>query len=265
VDDQQEDAVTDQPPATVDPGTVVVVTGGARGIGAALCRYLAAEGAAVVVADLADGSALVEELTAAGLSASAVRTDVSDEAAWGRLVDTVVERHGRVDALVNNAGVYHDLGGKIPFTDIAVEDWDRVMAVNTRGVWLGMRAVHPAMKRQGWGRIVNMASSTVHMGVPYFAHYTASKGAVIALTRSVAREVGADGITVNAVAPGLVETEATRALNDPDYLAASAGRRAIPRPMVPEDLGPTVSFLCSRRSDFITGQTLVVDGGVTFA
>jgi NAD(P)-dependent dehydrogenase (short-subunit alcohol dehydrogenase family) len=190
---------------------------------------------------------------------------VSDESSWQQLVAAVLERHGRIDALVNNAAVYQDLGVKRPFTDITVEEWDRVLAVNTRGVWLGMRAVHPVMKAQGRGRVVNIASSTVHMGVPWFAHYTASKGAVIALTRSVAREVGADGITVNAVAPGLVETDATRALNDADYLAASAGRRAVPRPMEPGDLAPVVSFLCSEGSGFITGQTLIVDGGVAFS
>ena len=248
-----------------EPGSVVVVTGGARGIGATLCRHLARRGAAVVVADVVDGTPLVDELTAEGLDAIAVATDVSDEHAWSRLVEATLARHGRVDALVNNAAIYQDLGAKTAFTDIAVADWDRVLAVNTRGVWLGMRAVHPAMKAQGYGRVVNIASSTVHMGVPYFAHYTASKGAVIALTRSVAREVGADGITVNAIAPGLVETEATRSLNDPDYLASAAGRRAVPRSMVPDDLCPAVAFLCSRHSGFITGQTLIVDGGTAFS
>jgi NAD(P)-dependent dehydrogenase (short-subunit alcohol dehydrogenase family) len=249
----------------VEPGSVVVVTGGGRGIGATLCRHLARRGAAVVVADVVDATPLVEELTAEGLDAIAVPTDVSDEQAWARLVETTLARHGRLDALVNNAAIYQDLGAKTAFTDISVADWDRVMAVNTRGVWLGMRAVHPAMKQNGYGRVVNMASSTVHTGVPYFAHYTASKGAVIALTRSVAREVGADGITVNAIAPGLVETEATRSLNDPDYLASAAGRRAVPRSMVPDDLCPAVAFLCSRSSGFITGQTLIVDGGMAFS
>jgi NAD(P)-dependent dehydrogenase (short-subunit alcohol dehydrogenase family) len=202
---------------------------------------------------------------AGGLDVTHERADVADESSWAALVAAVLDRHGRVDALVNNAAVYAGLGAKRPFTDIPVEEWDRVMAVNTRGVWLGMRAVHPAMRRQGYGRIVNMASSTVHMGVPWFAHYTASKGAVIALTRSVAREVGTDGITVNAVAPGLVETEASRGLNDEDYLAAAAGRRAVPRPMQPADLAAAVSFLCSRGSGFVTGQTLVVDGGLVFS
>ena len=247
-------------PGSVTPGTVVLVTGGARGIGAALSRHLASQGAAVVAADLVEGAGDED-----GLDITHVRADVSDETSWRQLVETSLDRHGRIDALVNNAAIYQGLGAKRPFTDITVDEWDRVMAVNTRGVWLGMRAVHPVMKAQGAGRVVNIASSTVHMGVPYFAHYTASKGAVIALTRSVAREVGPDGITVNAVAPGLVETEATRALNDDDYLAASAGRRAVARRMEPGDLAPVVSFLCSSGSGFITGQTLIVDGGVTFS
>jgi NAD(P)-dependent dehydrogenase (short-subunit alcohol dehydrogenase family) len=245
---------------SVAPGTVVLVTGGARGIGAALGRHLASEGAVVVTADLVEATE-----DPGGLDITHLQADVSDEASWQQLVAATLDRHGRIDALVNNAAIYQGLGAKRPFTDITVDEWDRVLAVNTRGVWLGMRAVHPAMKAQGRGRVVNIASSTVHMGVPYFAHYTASKGAVIALTRSVAREVGPDGITVNAVAPGLVETDATRALNDEDYLAASAGRRAVPRRMEPGDLAPVVSFLCSAGSGFITGQTLIVDGGVTFS
>ena len=244
----------------VEPGTVILVTGGARGIGAALSRYLAAEGALVVAADVVD-----PEWDAGDMSITHEGVDVSDEASWQRLVDAVLARHGRIDALVNNAAIYQGLGAKRAFTEITVEEWDRVLAVNTRGVWLGMRAVHPVMKAQARGRIVNIASATVHMGVPYFAHYTASKGAVIALTRSVAREVGQDGITVNAIAPGLVETEATRSLNDDEYLAAAAVRRAIPRRQEPGDLAPVVSFLCSAGSGFITGQTLIVDGGVAFS
>jgi NAD(P)-dependent dehydrogenase (short-subunit alcohol dehydrogenase family) len=243
---------------SVEPGTVVLVTGGAHGIGEAVCRYLAAEGAAVVSADVVAATWEADDVTH-------VRADVSDEASWDRLVATALDRHGRIDALVNNAAIYQGLGSKRPFTGITVEEWDRVMAVNTRGVWLGMRAVHPTMKEQGHGRVVNIASSTVHMGVSFFAHYTASKGAVIALTRSVAREVGADGITVNAIAPGLVETEATRSLNDEDYLSVAAGRRAVPRRMEADDLCPAISFLCSRSSGFITGQTVIVDGGVAFS
>jgi NAD(P)-dependent dehydrogenase (short-subunit alcohol dehydrogenase family) len=248
------------PRGEVTPGTVVLVTGGARGIGAGLSRHLAAQGAAVVTADVVEATGETD-----GLDITHLRADVSDEASWRELVAATLERHGRIDALVNNAAIYQGLRVKRPFTDISVQEWDRVMAVNTRGVWLGIRAVHPVMAAQGRGRVVNIASSTVHAGVPWFAHYTASKGAVIALTRSIAREVGADGITVNAVAPGLVETEASQALNDADYLAASAGRRAIPRPMGPGDLAAVVSFLCSEGSRFLTGQTVIVDGGVSFS
>ena len=246
--------------ATIEPGTVVLVTGGAHGIGAALSRHLAAEGASVVSADIVEA-----DWGADGLDLTHVRADVSDEESWRGLVSSTLERHGRIDALVNNAAIYQGLGDKRPFTEIGIDEWDHVMAVNTRGVWLGMRAVHQTMKERGHGRVVNIASATVHMGVPYFAHYTASKGAVIALTRSVAREVGRDGITVNAIAPGLVETEATRSLNDDEYLAASAQRRAVPRRMEPDDLAPAVSFLCSRGSGFITGQTVIVDGGMAFS
>jgi NAD(P)-dependent dehydrogenase (short-subunit alcohol dehydrogenase family) len=248
-------------------GKVALVTGGGSGIGRCIAHELASLGAHVVLIGrrLAKLHDVAGEIVADGGRASFHACDIRDEETVKNTVQSVVAVHGRIDALVNNAAVYQDLGVKRPFTEITVEEWDRVLAVNTRGVWLGMRAVHPVMKAQGRGRVVNIASSTVHMGVPWFAHYTASKGAVIALTRSVAREVGADGITVNAVAPGLVETDATRALNDADYLAASAGRRAVPRPMEPGDLAPVVSFLCSEGSGFITGQTLIVDGGVAFS
>ncbi len=247
--------------------TVVIVTGASSGIGAAIALRLGRPQMTLVLAarratELAEVARRVETN---GGTAVVVPTDVRDPAAVDTLVARARKVTGRIDALVNNAAVYQGLGAKTPFTDIPVAEWDRVMAVNTRGVWLGMRAVHPVMREHGYGRVVNIASSTVHMGVPYFAHYTASKGAVIALTRSVAREVGADGITVNAVAPGLVETEATRSLNEPGYLASAAGRRAVPRSMVPEDLCPAVAFLCSRHSGFITGQTLVVVGGTVFS
>jgi NAD(P)-dependent dehydrogenase (short-subunit alcohol dehydrogenase family) len=248
-------------------GAVAVVTGGARGIGAALSRHLAEAGARVVVADLLldEGKRLADELEAAGGEAIFVRTDVADQAATAALAEQAVARFGRIDALINNAAIYADLGHKTSFTDISVADWDRVMAVNTRGVWLTMRAVHPVMKQQGYGRIVNIASSTVHMGVPFFAHYTASKGAVMALTRSVAREVGGDGITVNAIAPGLVHNEASTVLNGESYFEVAARNRAIPRSMVPGDLAGAIEFLCSPASGFVTGQTFVIDGGVVFS
>jgi NAD(P)-dependent dehydrogenase (short-subunit alcohol dehydrogenase family) len=167
---------------------------------------------------------------------------------------------GKVDILVNNAGI----SGTYQPDLTSTEAWDRVMDINAKGVFLGMKHAVPAMRRAGGGAIVNISSISA-LRPRGLTPYTVSKGAVIALTRSVAREVGADGITVNAVAPGLVETDATRALNDADYLAASAGRRAVPRAMEPGDLAPVVSFLCSEGSGFVTGQTLIVDGGVAFS
>jgi NAD(P)-dependent dehydrogenase (short-subunit alcohol dehydrogenase family) len=253
------------PPALTD-GAVVIVTGAGRGIGAALSRHLAAQGARVVLADIAPEVADVENaIRNEGGYALAHHTDVSDRDSTRALAKAAVDRFGRIDALVNNAAIYQGLGGKKPFAEIDVEDWDRVMRVNTRGPWLATAGVYPQMKDQGYGRVVNIASATVHTGVPFFAHYTASKGAVIALTRSIAKEVGRDGISVNAIAPGLVDNEASATLNDASYFPVLAQQRAIPRSMVPDDLFGVVTFLCSPASSFITGQTIVVDGGVAFS
>ena len=248
-------------------GSVIIVTGGARGIGASLATQLAGRGAKVVVADVLvdNGVALAATLSGGGNDAFFHRTDVVDPASVRALAEATVDRYGRVDALVNNAAIYESLGAKKHFADIAVDDWDRVMAVNAKGVWLATAAVYSTMKAQGYGRVVNIASATVHAGVPFFAHYTASKGAVIAVTRSIAKEVGRDGITVNAVAPGLVDNEASAVLNDTSYFPMLEQQRAIPRAMTSADLAGAVRFLCSPASGFITGQTMVVDGGLVFA
>jgi NAD(P)-dependent dehydrogenase (short-subunit alcohol dehydrogenase family) len=245
-------------------GAVVIVTGGARGVGATLASQLLQAGAKVVVADLTDS---VDDAALQGRTADLLvhRTDVSDRDSTQALAAATVARFGRIDAVVNNAAIYQGLGGKKAFTDIDVDEWDRVMAVNARGVWLMTAAVYPHMKQQGYGRIVNIASATVHSGVPFFAHYTASKGAVIAITRSIAREVGRDGISVNAIAPGLIDNESSASINDSSYFPVLAKQRAIPRSMQPDDLTGVVAFLCSPASGFITGQTIIVDGGTAFS
>jgi NAD(P)-dependent dehydrogenase (short-subunit alcohol dehydrogenase family) len=244
---------------------VVVVTGGARGIGEVLSTALAEDGNTVVIADLHEaGEGLAERLRHRGHRAEFVRTDVTDESSANRLAEHCAQSYGRIDALVNNAGLYRDLGTKRAFTEITGKEWDQTFAVNAKGVWLMIKAVHPLMQAAGSGRIVNISSATVHRGTPFFAHYVASKGAVIALTRAIANEVGADGITVNAIAPGLVDNEATRLVNGPGYTEAAAARRAIARSMAPGDLVGAIRFLCSDAGAFITGQTLIVDGGSTF-
>lgn len=256
--DVEQDSVVD---------SVIIVTGGARGIGASLATHLAGRGAKVVVADVLaeDGEALAATLSNGDTEAFFHRTDVVDPASVQALAAAAVHRYGRIDALVNNAAIYESLGAKKHFADISVDDWDRVMAVNAKGVWLATAAAYPTMKAQAYGRVVNIASATVHAGVPFFAHYTASKGAVIAVTRSIAKEVGHEGITVNAVAPGLVDNESSAALNDTSYFPTLERQRAIPRAMTPADLTGAITFLCSPASGFITGQTMVVDGGLVFS
>ena len=247
-------------------GSVIVITGGARGIGAELVTQLASSNASVVIADILkeEGATLQTQLIESGRECLFHYTDVADVESTRSMAAAVLHRYGRIDALVNNAAIYQSLGSKKHFTEITVDEWDRVLAVNAKGVWLTTAAVYPAMKAQGRGKVVNIASATVRSGVPFFAHYTASKGAVIALTRSLAREVGADGITVNAIAPGLVDTDSSAALNDRSYFPTLADQRAIPRAMTASDLHGAVSFFCSAASDFITGQTVVIDGGLVF-
>jgi len=187
--------------AGIEPGTVVVVTGGARGIGAAMSRHLATEGAAVVAADVAE-----PEWEAGDLPVTHERVDVGDEASWRRLVEAVLERHGRIDALVNNAAIYQGLGAKRHFTEIPVEEWDRVLAVNTRGVWLGMRAVHPAMKAQGHGRIVNCSSILGLVPYKWRGAYNASKFALEGLTITMRMELDGSGIHVSLIEPGPIRS-----------------------------------------------------------
>ena len=233
-------------------GKVAIVTGGAQGIGAAIARGLDAEGAEVVIVDL--------EPPEGGIQA-----DVSSEEDVERMVAEALERNGRIDVLVNNAGLYASLEMRA-FTEIPLEEWNRVMEVNVASMFLTCRAVVPVMREQGGGKIVNISSGTPFRGVPFLLHYVTSKGAIVAFTRSLAREVGANSIHVNCVAPGFTMSEGVK--SHPEVIEAlrdvSVAARTIKRDQVPEDVVGAVAFLCGPGATFITGQTMVIDGGQYF-
>lgn len=243
-------------------GRAVIVTGGAQGIGATYAAALAAAGARVAVCDLRAPEATVAAVRAAGGEAIGEACDVTDAAAVGRLVAGTVRAFGRIDGLVNNAAIFASLRPR-PFQEFGSDEFDAVMRVNVRGTFECIRAVLPVMQAQGYGKIVNVASGTVFKGTPMMLPYVSSKGAVIALTRAVAREVGTHGIRVNCIAPGLTMSEGL--VGNPDYPAEVVRRtvatRCLERDQQPEDLTGALAFLLSAESDFMTGQTLVVDGG----
>lgn len=243
-------------------GRVAVVTGGGRGIGKEIAARFAREGARVVLADVLDASGAAREIRDAGGEALALRTDVADEESTRAMAREAVERFGRIDVLVNNAAIFASLGKK-KFVEIAAEEWDRVMGVNLKGLFLCCQAVYPQMKAQHGGKIINISSSTFFAGVPYFLHYVTAKAGVVGFTRALAREVGDDGINVNAIAPGLTVSEAVKGnpMYPEDYLKVAAGGRCFKRDQLPSDLTGAALFLASADSDFITGQTIAVDGG----
>lgn len=242
-------------------GKVAIVTGGGLGIGQAYCQGLARAGAAVVVADVdrEAASQVAADIAAQGGRAQAVWVDVTDPEATREMAQAAARAFGRIDILVNNAALYSTLRRR-PFFAIDVDEWDRVMAVNLKGLFLCARAVHPYMKAQGGGRIINIASTTALKGTAQLLHYVTSKAGVIGFTRALARELGADNITVNAIAPGLTRTGREVGMTDA-YVAARAAERALAREQTPLDLVGAVLFLASDAAAFITGQTLVVDGG----
>ncbi len=241
---------------------VAIVTGAARGLGRIYALRLAKEGAKVVVADILDGKETVEAVAAQGGEALYVNTDVTSEQSTQDMARKVVERFGRIDILINNAALFGDLVKK-PFWEIPVSEWDKVMAVNLKGPFLCAKAVYPQMKKQGKGKIINVSSGTFYKGLPNFLHYVVSKGGNVALSRSMAREVGDAGINVNTIAPGYTETEFLKEnpQDPPEVTKMGIASRCIKRQETPEDLTGTIVFLSSDESDFITGQTILVDGG----
>ena len=237
-------------------GRVAIVTGAGQGIGRAIAEKLRDEGAGVIVADKNSETAAK---TAAEIGGTAHVTDVSDPDQVSALVAAAVDQFGRIDILVNDAAIVPF----VPWEELDFAEWRRVMSVNIDGVFLMCKAVYPHMKAAGYGRIVNIASNVVTAGTPNMAHYVSSKGAVFAFTRSLATEVGAHGITVNAVAPGLTASEGVMASPHAEAFDFVVSLQSIPRRGVPADIAPAVAFLASEEAHWITGQMLTADGGHT--
>ena len=242
-------------------GKVAIVTGGAQGIGRAIVDALAADGARIVIADLQGAEQAAGDLPdGVGLT-----VDVASEDDVARMAAETVQRCGAIDILVNNAGLYASLAMR-PFEQIPVAEWRQVMDVNVLSMFLTCRAVVPQMRAQGGGRIVNISSGTPFRGVPFLLHYVTSKGAIVALTRALAKELGGDEVLVNCVAPGFTMSDGVH--EHPEVIEAlqdvSVGARTLKRDQVPADIVGAVAFLCGPGSTFITGQTMVIDGGQYF-
>ena len=243
---------------------VVVITGAGQGIGRSFAKTFASAGARVVIAERnMDNARAVERDIAAGNGhAKVFETDVADEASVQRLGASVEAAYGRADVLINNAAIFSTLAMR-PFDQIPLAEWEQVLRVNVTGPFLCARAMLPLMRKNKWGRIINMASGAVTLGRPNYLHYIASKSALAGMTHSMARELGADGITVNAVLPGATYTEIPRQTVTPEQKQRIVATQSIPRPQVSEDLLGVVLFLASDASAFMTGQELTVDGGAT--
>jgi 3-oxoacyl-[acyl-carrier protein] reductase len=243
---------------------VAIVTGSARGMGRVFALRLAREGAKVTICDVLDCAPVAEEIEALGGEVLALKTDVTSEKDTAAMAQKTVDRFGRIDILVNNAAVIGAIEVKDfakPVDKIVSADWDRILAVNIKGVFLSSKAVIPYMKKQGGGKIVNMASTVAFTGLPDFIHYSTSKGGVLTMTRGLAMALGEFNINVNAVAPGLVMTEAMQAAFNAEYSGMVVGHQLLKRKIEPEDIANGVLFLASDEAAMITGQTLAVNGG----
>lgn len=242
-------------------GKTAVITGAGRGIGAVMAKHMASEGANVVVSDVLDTAETVAGIKAAGGSAIGMSCDVTSDESLAAMVAATEKEYGALNILVNNASIFAALQPK-PFMQIDNDEFDKVMTVNARGVHQATKAAVPAMLRAGGGKIVNIASGTFYYGPPGLSHYTASKGAVIALTRGFGRELGDKNIQINAIAPGLTESESIKGHTGFDKARGpTVASRSIQRDMLPEDLLGSLMYLITPDSDFVTGQTLNVDGG----
>lgn len=260
----QTNAAEAQPDFASLNGRVAIVTGAGQGIGKVFAKAFAACGAIPVIAELdaVKGEAVAKEIVDSGGQALAIATDVASSDSITAMAEAVERRYGRIDILVNNAGIFSTLEMR-PFDQIPLDEWERVLRVNVTGPFLCSRAVLPAMRRAQWGRIVHMASGAVTMGRPNYLHYIASKGALSGMTGSMARELGASGITVNAILPGATFTEIERKTVSPEQKVRIVAQQCIPRAETPQDLVGTLLFLSSDSSAFLTGQCLTVDGGAT--
>lgn len=243
-------------------GKVAIVTGGARALGKAYALRLAQEGAKLIIADILDGYETTNAIERQGGEAIFIQTDVTSEESTIKMAREGFERFGKIDILINNAAMFATLVKK-PFYEIPAQEWDAVMAVNLKGPFLCAKAVYPYMKRQGKGKIINVSSGAFYKGLPHFLHYVVSKGGNVALTRSLAKEMGDAGICVNTIAPGFTETDYLREnpMDSPEVIQSSIDSRCFKRSETPEDLVGTIVFLSSDDSDYVTGQTIIVDGG----
>lgn len=241
-------------------GRVAIVTGGGGGLAEGICSRLVEAGAVVAAADVDSEKAerMAERVSSSGGRCVPVEVDVSDKASVNAMVESVVDELGGVDILVNNAAVYP----LTPWMEIEEEEWDRVMAVNLKGYFLCAKAAYPRMRERGSGRIINVASVTFFVGQPGLLSYVSSKGGVVGFTRTLAREVGPEGVTVNAISPGAFPTDAERIHpNQEEYNQRMLDLQSIKRRGRPEDIGEVAAFLASDAASFITGQTIEVDGG----
>jgi NAD(P)-dependent dehydrogenase (short-subunit alcohol dehydrogenase family) len=250
---------------TPETPKTIIVTGGASGIGYAFCEHLAQIGHRMVIADLRGADEAAGRLRAAGHQAIGVKADVVSEEDVAAMAQAAQAEFGGIDGLVNNAGLFTTLTLK-PFDQISNEEWTRVMQVNALGPFNCAKAVLPALRKSGRGRLVNIASTVPIKGPPNMAHYVASKGAVIAFTRSLARELAKDRITVNAIAPGFTLSDGVLQADLQNKIGDNARTtgRCIQRDQVPADLVAALAYLVSDGAGFVTGQTLAVDGGGVF-